>query len=65
MLNFTDENFTLERLQDIKALIKDCSFIAFDCEFLAVSYLTPTQNYDSQNDVYLKKKEVVKNSLLT
>ena len=47
MLNFTEDNFTLERMKQIKELINNAEFISFDCEFLAVSHQTPLQNYDS------------------
>lgn len=64
MKTFTEENFTLEELLKIKLLLEKASFVAVDCEFTSVSS-AENKFLFSQNDLYLKKKKVVENALLT
>lgn len=65
MINFTEENFSLDRFLELKALINKAQFVALDCEFTSVSGNKHDAFTFSQNDVYLKKKRIVEDSVLT
>ena len=65
MINFTEEKFTLDRYLELKQLLEKTEFVSLDCEFTSVSGNKNDPFTFSQNDVYLKKKGIVEDSIMT